>query len=167
MISRKTFLDYFFCKETCPISFSSLQIPRIIVLAFIRFVGVKVGVTNLIKIIPSSHVRGRIQGPVMVKSLHQVWVTDERSAKCDQVGMVVTDNSFRGLLCVAAVSDQRTLEDIPEFRQRHRRSQFVKAEGEAVHHMEITKFMLAEAGSRIKKGFAEIGRTHVVEIAIR
>ena len=42
----------------------------------------------------------------------------------------------------------------------------MKAEGEAVHQVQVAKFVIVQLPCRIEKGLAEIRRAHVVEIAV-
>ena len=55
--------------------------------------------------------------------------------------MVVADRRSRCFLGVTAIAYERAFEHIPEFCQRHCRSKSMKAEGEAIHDVEISEFI--------------------------
>ena len=101
----------------------------------------KVSVAPLIKREPELLVCRRIQRPPICKTFHQVRIAYEGPAKGDQVRMVVADRSFRCFLSVTAIAYERALKYISGFRQRHRCSESVKAEGEAIYDVEICEAM--------------------------
>ena len=58
------------------------------------------------------------------------------------------------------------MEDLAELRQRHRLTQLVEAESEAVHHVEVGEPEPIELARGVGEGLAVVGRTHVVEHAV-
>ena len=70
--------------------------------------------------------------------------------------MVVLNRSFRCFLGVTAIAHERALKDVSEFCQRHRCSESVKAEGEAIHDVEVREAIAVKLFCDVKKGLAKI-----------
>ncbi len=126
----------------------------------------KVSVPLCVKGVPHLQICWWIQGPSIRETLHEIRIAEERPAEGDKVSILVFNGRFRGFLHVPAIPHKGPLEHLPKFGQRHRRSQFVKAERQTIHHVEVRKSVLGKLSCRIQKSLTKIRRAHVVEITV-